>query len=137
MPYGHTPFTDYRVVPASRYMERLSASSPVTWYFRKRVKIAEPERIQALKLRLTRWAGAAVYLNGQEVVRHNLAPEAGHNSLASKPERGGPFRAHVFELDTAPLQAGDNLLAVEVHRYARNAYLYFDLKLEALLKGEG
>ncbi len=125
---GTAPFGDYRI-PAALRLPWPDGGSPHTLYLRKRFHFdaTEPDE---LRLRLTRWAGAAAYLNGVEIARSNLAAGAGHADLAASPERGGQLRAHVFPVNPSLLRHGENTLAVEVHRYGDKAHLYFEVRLE-------
>jgi len=129
---GHAPFNDYYRFPAGRRLRFPTAEAPMTGYFRSTFKIEDPAQFAKLKLRLTRWAGAAIYLNGKEVARHNLAANATHTDASTVMEPGGQLRAHVIEIGTDQLNEGENTLAVEVHRYLPERHLYFDLQVEAL-----
>ncbi len=102
-----------------------------TYYFRHRFMVAEPRDSAALLLRLVRDDGAAVYLNGNEVVRENLAPGAGFGAFANATV-GGADESRFFEfpLDPALLHEGANVLAVEIHQAASTSEdVSFDLEL--------
>lgn len=86
-----------------------------TFYFRQHFALADLEGLNDLILELKFDDGAAVYLNGEEVVRDNLAPGAGYRDFAeSTVDAEDTYRR--YELDPASLQLGDNVLAIEVHQ---------------------
>jgi len=129
---GLAPLTDYPKIPGGTRFSYPTGNQVCTGYFRTSFQVDDPKYYEKLKVRLTRWAGAVIYLNGKEVVRDNLRPDAPHNSPSVKAEQGGQLRARVFEISPEELQKGSNTIAVAVHRYNNRAYLYFDLQLEGL-----
>ena len=71
-----------------------------------------------MQLHLIRDDGAAVYLNGVEIVRDNLADGAAFDTLANeKTRREAERNFHVYTIDASLLVEGENLLAVEVHQW--------------------
>lgn len=104
----------------------------VTYYFRKRFEIVDAQRTAKLLVGLSLAdAGGIVYLNGREIIRTNM-PKGIVTSSTLAPF--GLTRTTMrSEIATAYLREGANVLAVEVHRYLREAPgLYFDLELQAL-----
>lgn len=104
----------------------------VTTYFRTSFQLADPAEVEALELHLLVDDGAVVYLNDHEIQRENLAVEkALYDTLAT----GSPVAENsfvVYQLPAMHLQAGSNVLAVEVHQIARNSSdVSFDLALFA------
>lgn len=100
----------------------------VTTYFRK--QFVRPSAVSNLAIRVCFTDGAAVYLNGTEVFRRNLAPDATFDGLAtgSNNERQN-FWVNV-PVTPGLLRSGTNTIAVEVHRMVRWQYeLSFDLQL--------
>ena len=101
----------------------------VTTYFRK--QFTRPSAVTNLALRVCFTDGIAVYLNGTEVFRRNLAPNAAYDELAtgSNAERQN-FWVNV-PVTPSLLRAGtNNFIAVELHRQIRWQYdLSFDLQL--------
>lgn len=86
-----------------------------TFYFRHDFEVSDVAMLEALDLELKYDDGVAVYLNGQEVVRDNLASAAGYRTFASSTvSNEGTFREYV--LDPSLLQSGRNVLAIEVHQ---------------------
>lgn len=118
---------------------RGSAARP-TAYFRKEFTVTDVNSTRSLTLDLLRDDGAAVYLNGIEVARQNLAPAALYATLA---DSRIPNAAETqFFPATAPpelLLEGRNVIAVEVHQFSTTDFyslqqvdpadVSFDLKL--------
>ncbi len=111
----------------------------VTTYFRTTFDVRDPASISALALHLLRDDGAAVYLNGTEVVRTaNLAPSAAFDTLADfngSAAVGGADESTFFDftgINLSLLVEGTNVLAVEIHQFARNSSdISFDMQVTA------
>ena len=103
----------------------------VTAYFRHSFNVLDPSAYSSLLLRLRLDDGAAVYLNGVEVVRTNLpAGPLGYatNALAASADDGTLY--FEFPVSATLLQQEANWLAVEVHQSGTNSSdLSFDLHL--------
>lgn len=113
-----------------------SAGYP-TYYFRQRFEVIDPAKLKPLVVRLLRDDGAIVYLNGEEIIRDNM-PEGSisHDTFASSttPAENG---FHVYDLSTEKLQAGENVIAVEVHQAdAESSDVSFDLELREKIPGK-
>jgi hypothetical protein len=110
------------------------ANKHVTTYFRYEFQVQDPSRYHTLILQMVRDDGAAVYLNGQEVVRDNLpAGPLTFETLANSHQNGGNERLiRSFDLDVNLLQTGKNVLAVEVHQASRDSD---DISFHARLLG--
>lgn len=103
----------------------------VTTYFRKQFVLENAATAQTFALGLVFDDGIAVYLNGIEVLRRNLAPEANFTEFALAPLTGTENVWQTFVI-TNVLRAGTNTLAVEVHRASpAEEDLSFDLQLVA------
>ena len=126
---GHAPFTDHRIPKNTPLVNRGN-----TVYFRSYFNMSEPGKIEKLALRLTRWGGAKIYLNGVEIARHNLKEDADHTTFATTPEPGGQLRSFPIEASAEHLRKGRNVIAVEVHRDSAQSPIYFELKVEGLLR---
>ena len=88
-----------------------------------------PSQVTVLAIDLVRDDGAAVYLNGVEVVRDNLAPGAAYNNYATGYGDDGTF--HPFTIAPSVLVNGRNVLAAEVHQAdAAGGNLSFDLQAD-------
>lgn len=74
--------------------------------------------------------GAAVYLNGVEVIRRRLNPNPAFNAFATANATDGTLET--FPLSPTNFQAGVNYLAVEVHQATANSSdIVFGMSLEA------
>jgi WD40 repeat protein/ribosomal protein S27E len=105
----------------------------LTTYFRKSFDVSDPAQVNDLVLGLIRDDGAAVYLNGREIARDNLAADARFNTRALSTTNSPQQEAAVamFGIDPKLLVKGRNVIAVEVHQGNRtssdlsfDAYLY-------------
>ncbi|RIK82106.1 MAG: hypothetical protein DCC68_07185 [Planctomycetota bacterium] len=104
----------------------------ITSYFRRRLVLDQVDDIHELVIRLRRDDGAAVYVNGVEVVRDNLAAGAAFDTPASATasDDGATFIEFIAPADM--LVVGTNVVAVEVHQAsASSSDVSFDLELAA------
>lgn len=110
-----------------------SSNRYATTYFRTTFNVLESDAFSLLRMHVKRDDGIAVYLNGVEVVRQNLEPNAAFDALATATvadEQEGYF--YVADVSGSLLRDGQNVLAVEVHQAAIDSSdISFDLKLEA------
>lgn len=107
----------------------------VTYYFRIRFIVDNPDAISELTLFLQRDDGAVVYLNGTEVVRDGLS-ESGEIAFDDwafdASDDGDNF--HRFTVNPNLLVAGENVVAVEVHQSNPNSSdVSFDMYLQAVV----
>ncbi|HEY4377356.1 MAG TPA: hypothetical protein VGM93_09365, partial [Acidimicrobiales bacterium] len=110
----------------------IGATRPVTTYFRSTFTVGDPSRVHALLLSALVDDGAVAYVNGHEVARVNMGPEAPNPStLASAFTTGNQEVTYrPFVIPATVLQAGTNTIAIEVHQASvRNADGLFDLQL--------
>jgi hypothetical protein len=104
-----------------------------TTYFRKQFTRPATVPYTNLALRICFSDGVAVYLNGTEVLRRNLASGAAYNQLASQPNTERQNYWLSIPISPALVVSGQNTVAVEVHRFLPgDTTLSFDLQL-----GEG
>ncbi len=106
----------------------------VTQYFVKHVNVANPSLYQTVTVRLRRDDGAAVYVNGIEVVRDNLPTgPLTAATLASDFTFGNEESIfHEYQVPSSLFTAGDNTIAVELHQASTdNGDASFDLELVA------
>ena len=75
----------------------------ITSYFRHSFTLSDPSDIHELVVNLIRDDGAAVYLNGVEVERSNLAPNAGPDDFAVS-SVSGPGESFFYEFEV-PVRA--------------------------------
>lgn len=107
-----------------------------TTYFRHEFEVGNAEAVDRLLLGLLYDDGAAVYLNGVEVARTNLASDASFDDFATQ-SRSDENSFDSFDVQPSLLVDGRNVLAVEVHqRTASSSDLSFDLRLQAVLVPE-
>jgi PKD repeat protein len=101
---------------------------PTTW-FRASFPVADPAAFEAFSLHLRRDDGAAVFVNGVEVLRSHLSPLATATSYATAAVSGADQDAFLpIVLDPSVLVAGTNVVAVELHNQsAASADLVLDL----------
>ncbi|MGI9241977.1 MAG: tandem-95 repeat protein, partial [Verrucomicrobiales bacterium] len=105
-----------------------------TTYFRRRFVVDDPGGLGGLAMRLIRDDAAAVYLNGIEVARSNLVPEASFDTRATN-STGNENAWRDFEIDPGLLVPGENLMAVEIHQHDPDSSdLSFDLSLSGTLE---
>jgi hypothetical protein len=111
-----------------------SSDKFITTYFRKTFNVTNTAALTGLTLSLQRDDGAIVYLNGQEIVRSNMATgTANYNTLANVTVGGNDESAFTqYILDPTGLTEGVNTIAVEIHQGAVNSSdISFDLGLSA------
>lgn len=114
-----------------------SSRKYLTAWFRRKFVVDDPGRLSAVLLGLLRDDGAAVYLNGQELLRDNLPTGALTSQTAASSTVSGTEEQQFFEFDVSPsrLVAGTNILAVEVHQSSQSSSdTAFDLRLTADLE---
>lgn len=123
----------YGVTPLATTVRPGASEGSVTTWFRTTITVEQIASVTRARVGLIREDGAAVYLNGTEILRDNLpigATPATVASITSTPAESIEW----FEMDVAPglLHAGANTLAVEVHRAdVAGDKLRFNLYFEA------
>ena len=104
----------------------------ITTYFRRSFTVGDPAAFQDLTLRLLRDDGAVVYLNGVEMFRDNMPSGTITFQTAAVNAIGGADENTFFNfpLNPSALQAGNNILAVEIHQNIdTSSDISFDLEL--------
>jgi len=106
-----------------------ASNKHITTYFRKTFTIADASLFLNYTLRVKRDDGVAVYVNGNEVYRDNLAAGASYTTLASlASDDGAGFQTTTLPIGT--FVTGSNTIAVEIHQNAANSSdISFDLEL--------
>ncbi len=103
-----------------------------TAYFHTTFNVADASGISDVLVHLLRDDGAAVYLNGVEIVRDNLIPGALHGQEAGRligKDGEGAFYTHKVDV-SGILVTGMNEIAVEVHQTTQESSdLGFDLAI--------
>ncbi len=109
-----------------------AANKYITTYFRHTFNVADVTDLYDLTLDLIRDDGAVVYLNGQEIVRNNMAEGAFDYLTPTSAGVGGVDEStfYSYAIDPALLEQGDNVIAVEVHQWGGGSSdISFDLNL--------
>lgn len=113
-----------------------ATSKHITTYFRTTFSASDAAPFRTLHIGLQCDDGAAVYLNGRELVRTNLPHGTISRYTLALEAIGGDDESRVltFNVPADDLREGVNCLAVEVHQAAANSSdLSFDLSLRASL----
>ncbi|RIK84611.1 MAG: hypothetical protein DCC68_01250 [Planctomycetota bacterium] len=108
----------------------------ITTYFRHAFTVNDAAQLASLRLELKRDDGAAVYLNGVEIARDNLAADALYNQLAETAAADDGQTFLRFDgIDAGLIGSGTNVLAVEIHQAAANSSdVSFDARLSAIVE---
>ncbi len=107
----------------------------ITTYFRKTISVSNPSGFASIAGSVKRDDGIAIYVNGTEVYRNNLAAGATYTTLATVASDDGAT-AQAFSFSPSVLINGDNFIAVEVHQNsATSTDLSFDLQLVSSVPG--
>ncbi len=106
-----------------------SSNKYITTYFRKTFSVADASQFINYTLNVKRDDGVAVFVNGTEVYRNNLAANASSTTLATlASDDGGTFQTS--SLPAGTFVTGSNTIAVEIHQNAANSSdISFDLEL--------
>ncbi|QDT57320.1 hypothetical protein Pan44_53880 [Caulifigura coniformis] len=116
-----------------------TANKPITTYFRRQFEIPKSAPLQTLLCVMCVDDGAVVYLNGQELIRQNLAPGPMTGRTTAQRRIDGPQEG-VYQRFLVPahtLSPGVNELAVEVHQIdASSSDLFLDLMLKGYAENE-
>jgi len=110
-----------------------STNRYITYYFRKTFMVENTDDINLLMLGLLCDDGGVVYINGEEVVRHNMPEgEIDYLTEASKAVYGESEDAFfIYQFPPDVLQTGKNTIAVEVHQRSKMSNdVAFDLRLD-------
>lgn len=111
-----------------------AANKYVTTYFRKQFVVDNAPCLESLTLKLVVDDGAAVYLNGTNILNYQLAANAAFNTLATGVQATNVEDTWFsYPINPALLHNGTNTLAVEIHQAAVNSSdISFDLQLVAM-----
>ncbi|QDV53928.1 EDR1-related protein [Gimesia fumaroli] len=104
----------------------------ITTYFRRAFQVEDPDKLKKLVLLIRSDDGIVVYLNGKEIVRHNLPQGQIKWDTRAIQAIGGVLERlyQRFTVGTDHFVSGTNLLAVEVHQAnPRSTDLFLDLEL--------
>ncbi|QDT92681.1 EDR1-related protein [Gimesia algae] len=104
----------------------------ITACFRHSFDITDASQLKQLVFMIRSDDGCVVYLNGKEVIRHNLPQgQITADTRALKRSDGLEERLYqYFKIDAAHLVSGANVIAIEVHQVdSRSSDLFLDLAL--------
>ncbi|MFT6179482.1 MAG: hypothetical protein ACJAQT_003612 [Akkermansiaceae bacterium] len=107
----------------------------ITSFLRRDFSVADPAGIATLTVTMQVDDSCLLYLNGIEMIRHNLPEGVITNQTLSLVSASPPREAdfHTYPFSAANLVAGNNVIAVEVHQSSTTSNdMRFDLMLEAL-----
>ena len=106
----------------------------ITTWFRRTFVIDDPSRLANVRIGLLRDDGAAIYLNGTELLRDELPNGTlSATTLASSTASGNEeLTYYPHDVPVSRLVRGTNLFAVEIHQIsASSSDIAFDLRLTA------
>ena len=104
----------------------------ITTFFRHTFGLNDPDDIQTLTIRLKRDDGAIIYLNGNEILRSNMPPEAVSFDTYASTAVSGDDEDTFFEwsISASNIMNGENVVAVEVHQISGSSSdISFDLEI--------
>jgi hypothetical protein len=109
----------------------------ITAYFRRSFQFPATEKFTAVQLLLCRDDGAAVYINGVEVLRNNLPADQTINFRTLATNVKDEKRFVPFEIPRQRFKPGTNWIAVEVHQSsASSSDTGFDLELRGIRENQ-
>ena len=109
----------------------------ITAYFRRSFQVPATEKFTAVQLLLCRDDGAAVYINGVEVLRNNLPADQTINFRTLATNVKDETRFVPFEVARQRFKPGSNWIAVEVHQSsASSSDTGFDLELRGIRENQ-
>ncbi len=101
-----------------------------TTYFRKTVDITTGDLYDSYSIKVMYDDGFALYVNGSEQNRTNLAAGAAYDTFATD---GAPETYATFSFSPSAFVDGDNVIAVEMHQVnASSSDMSFDLSLSGI-----
>ncbi|MDA8975278.1 CotH kinase family protein, partial [Akkermansiaceae bacterium] len=106
----------------------------ITTYFRHTFSLIDPTLFHGLSLSVVVDDGAVIYLNGEEIIRQNMALGTIDFETTAEDTIGGDDESSftTYRIPTDALIAGDNVIAVEMHQVSESSSdISFDLSLTA------
>lgn len=106
----------------------------ITYYYRHAFVATNPAALESVTFNLLRDDGAVVYLNGAQLYSENMPATFDNSTVSATNVSGNPtiYRPTTFVLSAlpAPLVAGTNVVAVEIHqRSATSSDVKLDLEI--------
>lgn len=111
------------------------AQKTICAFFRRAIEVEDPQAAKKIVGKLVCDDGCAVYVNGEEVHRHNLPDGELKSDTESLFIVSGDLERHAFTflVDPAKFKPGKNVIAVRVHqRGAESSDLAIDMSLTAV-----
>lgn len=96
-----------------------SGATPGKWitsYYRRKFNVSNPSAFGGLQVSVVYDDGAVVYLNGQELYRINMPAGPVSWATLGSAALGEPYPGDVRIISAAFLNAGENIIAVEMHQ---------------------
>jgi hypothetical protein len=112
------------------------ASGPqrnATTYFRKKVTLSEPTAYSFFEIKLKYDDGAAVYVNGSEVLRTDTLPANAAFDTFTTARTPNERKLFLFKVSSSAFVDGENTLAVELHNERATSS---DISFDLILRGE-
>ena len=104
----------------------------LTAYFRKQFKVSEAKLSKGYIFELMADDGAVIYINGKEVLRHNMKPGAVTHTTSAQDtiNNSDETKYNKFVIKKDLFTVGKNVVAVEIHQVKDSSSdLIFDLSI--------
>ena len=105
----------------------------ITTWFRKEIRVEDPQRYSSMVFRVMRDDGVVVYVNGREAFRDNMPEGEITPETPSVTWAGGEdeYRYFEFPVDASLLAEGSNIIAVELHQVSpASSDIAFDMEIQ-------
>ena len=104
-----------------------------TMYFRKVVNVPDPNIFSAFRIRAKFDDGIVIWINGSEAFRNNIDANPSYATLANTAITNNGADIYTGFVPKNMFNAGDNIIAVEVHQNAvTSSDLFFDMELTGM-----
>lgn len=104
-----------------------------TMYFRKIVNVPNPNTFSGFRIRAKFDDGIVIWINGVEAYRNNINANPAYADLAPAAIANNGADIYTANIPKTFFNAGDNIIAVEVHQNAvTSSDLFFDMELTGL-----
>lgn len=105
-----------------------------TLYFRKLLNIADPNIYSGFKISAKFDDGIVIWVNGAEAFRNNINANPVYADLAPAAIAGNGSVVYNTTVNASMFNAGDNIIAVEIHQNAvTSSDLFFDMELTGII----
>ena len=130
--FGATPPASNTTIPGDN---TAGGAGPVgarypTLYFRKSINIANPNAYTSFTIRAKFDDAIVVWINGTEAFRNNIGANPAYATLSTTSMAGDGATIFSGTVATSLFNAGNNLIAVEIHQTTvTSGDLFFDMEL--------